>query len=87
MKVLTKELYKNALYRRFICNAITIGLDNDCTGITAGSITSIALGENSVPKYLSDPLREVCLTYLKGHEKISMDDFANRVFNIAKNNI
>lgn len=65
-----------------ISNVISIGLDNDCTGATAGSIAAICFDD--VPNYLTSKIGDKVLTYLNGYECCSLYDLANRIFTIHK---
>ena len=67
-------------YLDAVSNTISIGLDNDCTGATAGSIASICF--ENVDEFLTKKIGDRVLTYLKGYEIMSLNDLADRIYKL-----
>ena len=67
-------------YLDAISNTISIGLDNDCTGATAGSIAAICF--ENVDEFLTKKIGDRVLTYLKGYEVMSINDLADRIYKL-----
>ncbi len=67
-----------------ISNCIAIGLDNDCTGATVGSIVGACLGINAIDKKWYKNFNDKVLTYLKGYPEFSIDDMVERFYKLNK---
>ena len=65
-------------FTAIISNTVAIGLDNDCTGATAGSIAGACLGAQNIPQYWYKNFNDKVLTYLKGYPQLSINDVAKR---------
>lgn len=63
---------------------VAMGMDNDCTAASAGSIIGAITGMKAVPEYLSARLQNRCDTYLTGFEMFKIDDMAERFIKLAK---
>ncbi|MEG0692605.1 MAG: ADP-ribosylglycohydrolase family protein, partial [Oscillospiraceae bacterium] len=63
---------------------IAMGLDNDCTAASAGSIVGAIIGKNAIPNYLCERFHNTMDTYLLEVEKFQFDDMAKRFMKIAK---
>lgn len=59
-------------FTKSISNAIGIGLDNDCTGATVGSIVGANVGISNIPKRWYKCFGDTVRTYIKGYEKVSL---------------
>ena len=59
-------------------NCIAIGLDNDCTGATVGSIAGACLGFEAIPAYWYEKFNNKVATYLTGYEELALDDVIAR---------
>lgn len=57
---------------------VALGLDNDCTAATAGSILGAILGARGVPGHWWKPFRNKTRTYLNGHEWFANTDIVAR---------
>jgi len=57
---------------------VALGLDNDCTAATAGSILGAVLGVRGVPGHWWKPFRNKTRTYLNGHEWFTNTDIVAR---------
>lgn len=63
---------------RTIGTTVAMGLDNDCTGATAGSIIGAIVGAKGVPEHWWKPFRGKARSYLKGHEWFGISDTVRR---------
>ena len=63
---------------------VAMGLDNDCTAASAGSILGAIAGKKGIPNYLYERFNNTVDTYLIDTEKFFMDDMANRFIKIAR---
>jgi len=63
---------------------VAMGLDNDCTAASAGSILGAVVGKNKIPKYLYERFHNQADTYLKETGKFDIDDMTNRFIRITK---
>ena len=71
-------------YTKCIGNCIAIGLDNDCTGATVGSIVGACIGFDNIPAHWYENFNDNIVTYIVGHEHFSIEDTVKRF--IALNN-
>lgn len=65
-------------YTKCISECVAIGLDNDCTGATVGSIAGACLGIENIPAHWYDKFNNTVATYLTGYETLALDDVINR---------
>ncbi|MGN1095365.1 MAG: ADP-ribosylglycohydrolase family protein [Eubacteriales bacterium] len=65
-------------YTACISNCVAMGLDNDCTGATVGSIAGACLGIDAIPSYWYEKFNNTVSTYLKGYESLALDDVIDR---------
>ena len=72
-------------YTKCISDCVAIGLDNDCTGATVGSIAGACLGIEAIPSYWYENFNNTVKTYLIGHETLALDDVIARFMNLATN--
>ncbi len=61
-----------------ISNLVAMGLDNDCTAATAGSIVGAIVGKEAVPKHWYAPFNDKVRTYMNGVPELSITDVLNR---------
>ena len=66
-----------------ISNCIAIGLDNDCTGATLGSIYGACCGIEAIPAHWYDRFNDRVITYIRGHESLSIEDVIARFLRLA----
>jgi len=64
--------------------AVMAGQDTDCNGATAGSLAGILYGADAIPERLTAPLRDRVETYVRGHERQSLEDLARRTATITR---
>ncbi len=65
-------------YQKCISECIAIGLDNDCTGATVGSIAGACLGFEAIPEYWYSFFNDTVCTYLTGYPELSLSDVVDR---------
>ena len=65
-----------------ISNCIAIGLDNDCTGATVGSIVGACLGIDGIDKKWYENFNDKVLTYITGYPEFSIDDMVERFYKL-----
>ena len=65
-------------YEATVSQCIAIGLDNDCTGATVGSIVGACVGIEKIPAHWYDRFNDTIMTYIKGHGKFSIEDAVDR---------
>jgi len=69
---------------KVIGNAVAMGMDNDCTAATAGSIVGAVVGIDGLAKHWYRPFRNKTRTYINGHEWFSNTEIARRFTEAAK---
>ena len=70
-------------FTRTIGFTVAMGLDNDCTAATAGSLFGAAHGVDAIDPAWRRPFRNRARTYLTGHEEWRNDDLVARFLAIA----
>jgi len=63
---------------------VAMGLDNDCTAATAGSIVGAVAGARGVPEHWWKPFRGKVRTYLNGHEWFTIARLERRFARAAR---
>lgn len=63
---------------------VAMGLDNDCTAASAGSILGAVLGKDGIPTYLYERFHNTVDTYLMNTEEFHVDDMCDRFIKIAR---
>ena len=61
-----------------ITTAVAMGLDNDCTAATCGSLVGACKGLTAVEEKWYKPFHDRVRTYITGAEELSIDDVAQR---------
>jgi len=69
---------------RTLGTTVALGLDNDCTAATAGSILGAVAGAKNVPDRWWKPFRNRLRTYLRGHERLRNTELVERFVRVAK---
>ena len=69
---------------KVIGTTVAMGLDNDCTAATAGSIVGAAVGAGGVPEHWRKPFGGKVRTYINGHEWFEMADMYGRFAKTAR---
>lgn len=65
-------------FTRTVGITVAMGLDNDCTAATAGSLLGAVIGARNVPEHWWVPFQNRTRTYLKGQEWFSNGDIIAR---------
>jgi len=63
---------------------VAMGMDNDCTAATAGSLLGAVMGAKSIPEHWWKPFKNKTRTYMTGQEWFSNTDIVNRFIEVAK---
>ena len=63
---------------RVISQTVAMGLDNDCTAATAGSIVGAVVGKKGVPKQWYAKFNNTVRSYLIGKPRFAIDDLVRR---------
>jgi ADP-ribosylglycohydrolase len=71
-------------FTRTIGTTVALGLDNDCTTATAGSILGAVIGARNIPEHWWKPFRNKTRTYLNDHEWFANTDLVARFMKMAK---
>ena len=71
-------------FTKCISECVAIGLDNDCTGATVGSIAGACLGIGAVDPYWYDKFNDTVLTYIKDNTSLSIEDVVRRFVQLNK---
>ena len=74
----------NRDFTKVIGWTVAMGLDNDCTAATAGSLMGAILGKQGLPEYWYKPFGDRIDTYLIGNETMSIQDVLERFYRLAK---
>lgn len=69
---------------KVISEAVAMGLDNDCTAATAGSIVGAIIGKSNIPENWYKNFNNTVDTYLLGTEPYKIDDLMNRFAKLAE---
>ena len=70
-------------FTRTIGLTVAMGLDNDCTAATAGSILGASIGATNIPGHWWKPFRNKTRTYIREHEWFTNTDVARRFEDVA----
>ncbi len=65
-------------FSRVISETVAMGLDNDCTGATAGSIVGAVIGKKAIPAHWYERFNNKVDTYLIGKGKMSISGLVKR---------
>lgn len=71
-------------FTKTIGTTVALGLDNDCTAATAGSIFGAVYGAKAIPEHWWRPFRNKTRTYLNEHEWLENTDIVSRFVKTAK---
>ncbi|MCY4020417.1 MAG: ADP-ribosylglycohydrolase family protein [Chloroflexi bacterium] len=71
-------------YTKVIGETVAMGLDNDCTAATAGSIFGAAYGAGAIPEHWTRNFNNKVYSYIIGVEKFALDDMVDRFTALAK---
>ncbi len=65
-------------FSRVIAETVAMGLDNDCTAATAGSIVGAVVGKKGIEPHWFQGFRDTLHSYLIGHPRFSISDLLDR---------
>jgi ADP-ribosylglycohydrolase len=65
-------------FSRVIGETVAMGMDNDCTAATAGSIVGAVVGKAGIPKHWYARFNNTIHSYLNGRKKFSISGLARR---------
>jgi ADP-ribosylglycohydrolase len=71
-------------FTKTIGQTVAMGLDNDCTAATAGSILGAVIGIEKIPGHWWKPFRDKVKTYLKRKSEFSTRNLLARFERSAK---
>lgn len=71
-------------FTKMISELVAMGLDNDCTAATAGSIFGALYGTAAIPAYWYANFNNAIYSYLKGYEKFALEDVVDRFCKLAE---
>lgn len=71
-------------YTKTIGEVVAMGMDNDCTAATAGSILGAVIGSRRIPTHWTRNFHNKVYTYIKGYPELALDDVMNRFLTLAK---
>lgn len=69
---------------KVIGNTVAMGMDNDCTAATAGSIVGAVVGASNVPAHWYRPFRNKVRTYINAREWFRTCDILRRFGDVAR---
>lgn len=70
-----------------IANVVAMGLDNDCTAATAGSIVGAVVGEKGIPAHWTERFHDQVRTYIDGAPSLSIRDVTERFVRLARSRL
>ncbi len=70
-------------FTKVIGETVAMGLDNDCTAATAGSIFGAAYGADAIPAHWTRDFNNKAHSYIIGHEAFALDDMIDRFTALA----
>ncbi len=73
-------------FTRVIGETVAMGLDNDCTAATAGSLVGAVIGIDGIPEHWYARFNDTILSYSKICESYSIQDLVNRFAAISQKN-
>ena len=65
-------------FTKVIAETIAMGLDNDCTGATAGSIVGAVVGASGIPQHWTRGFENTVYSYLIDHPQFEISDLIDR---------
>ena len=70
-------------YTKVIGETVAMGLDNDCTAASAGSIFGAAYGLDAIPEHWTRNFNNKVHSYIIGNPQFAIDDMVNRFSTLA----
>ena len=72
-------------FSKVISETVAMGLDNDCTAATAGSIFGAAYGIDAIPEHWTRDFNNKVYSYIIGQPEFAIDDMVDRFTALAQN--
>jgi ADP-ribosylglycohydrolase len=69
---------------KVIGETVAMGMDNDCTAATAGSIVGAVIGKEGIPEHWYTPFHNTIHSYLIGEKRFTLTDLVARFSKQAK---
>ena len=63
---------------KVLSQTVAMGMDNDCTAATAGSIVGAIIGKKNLPKYWYENFNNTVDHYLIGVDELKIDELIKR---------
>ena len=63
---------------RVIGETVAMGMDNDCTAATAGSIVGAVIGRKNIPAHWYRNFNDTAYSYLNGYDRFGINDMLDR---------
>ncbi|WMJ24114.1 ADP-ribosylglycohydrolase family protein [Paludicola sp. MB14-C6] len=79
-------LLGNGDFTKTISEIVAMGLDNDCTAATAGSVIGAIYGAHNIPSHWTEGFHNTVYTYMNGVPSMKIDDIVKRYCRLALNN-
>ncbi len=71
-------------YSKVIGETVAMGLDNDCTAATAGSVFGAAYGKDAIPEHWTRNFNNKVYSYIIGKPQFALDDMVDRFTALAQ---
>lgn len=71
-------------FTRVVSQTVAMGMDNDCTTATAGSIVGAVIGKANIPEYWYQNFNDTVHSYINGHPKFAISDLQSRFAKLAE---
>jgi len=71
-------------FSKSISETVAMGLDNDCTAATVGSIAGIIAGKDGIPAHWTRPFNNKVRSYFHGYPDFAIDDLIERFTVLAR---
>lgn len=71
-------------FTKVISEVVAMGLDNDCTGATAGSIMGALVGLKNINAKWYEKFNNKVFTYITGYPEFAIDDVINRFIKLSE---
>ena len=68
---------------RVLAETVAMGMDNDCTAATAGSIVGAVVGQEGIPPHWYARFNNTVHTYLNGHPHLAFSEMLTRFARLA----
>lgn len=70
-------------YTKTVSQVVAMGMDNDCTAATAGSILGAIIGSAGIPAHWTEKFHNKVYTYMKQDPDFALDDVVARFVHLA----